>query len=197
MFGGEVSCLVDWSITHHLNTFLVHRDGLEDVVSGYERIGEWLFLAAVVLLLLAGRAQRRAAVAAGAAAALALAAGQVISRLVDRPRPFSAHPHLVQLFAPHAADAGFPSDHATGAFAIAAAVWAHDRRWGAALTALAILLAVGRVAIGVHYPSDVIAGAALGIAAALLVTRGPARRWLDRLADRLPSLRRTRDPASA
>lgn len=189
---------MDWTVTRHLNVFLWHRDGLEDVVSSYERAGEWLFAVAVVFLFLSsGQARRRAAVAAGVAAALALAIGQVIAKVVDRPRPFAAHAHGVHLFAPHAADAGFPSDHATGAFAIAAAIWAHDRRWGAALLALAALLAVGRVAIGVHYPSDVAAGAALGAAAALLVTRGPMRRGLDRLADHLPAPSRNRSPVSS
>jgi undecaprenyl-diphosphatase len=188
---------VDWSVTRHLNVLLVHHDGLEDAVSGYERSGEWVFAAAVVLLLLVGRrAGRRAAIAAGAAALLALGVAQVLSRLIDRQRPFAAHPHLVRLFAHHAADPGFPSDHATGAFAIAFAVWFHDRRWGAVLVALAVVLSVGRVAIGVHYPSDVIAGAALGAAAALVVARSPLHRPLNRLADRLPSLRRSR-PLSA
>jgi undecaprenyl-diphosphatase len=182
---------VDWSVTRHLNVLLVHHDGLEDAVSSYEHVGEWVFAAAIVLLLLVGRqAGRRAAVSAGAAALLALGVGQLLSRLVDRPRPFTAHPHLVRLFTPHAADPGFPSDHATGAFAIAFAVWFHDRRWGTVLIALAVVLSVGRVAIGVHYPSDVIAGAALGAAAALVVARSPLHRPLNRLADRLPSIRR-------
>src|SRR4051794_41586281 len=115
----------------------------------------------VVAFVVGSAGVRRAVVAAGLSAALALAIGKVLSRLVDRPRPFVAHAGHVHLFARHAADAGFPSDHATAAFAIAAAVFAHERRAGSVLLGLATLLAVGRVAIGVHYPTDVAAGALL------------------------------------
>jgi undecaprenyl-diphosphatase len=177
---------MDWTVTHHLNIFLAHHDGAEDIITGYERLGEALFVLALLLFAgVGGQRLRRAAVAAGASAGVALIAGQVISRLVDRPRPFAAHPSAVHLFAAHAADAGFPSDHATGAFAIAAAVLAYDRRAGWGLLGLAALLAAGRVAIGVHYPTDVLAGAGLGALAALVVTRGPLRPRVDALADRL------------
>jgi undecaprenyl-diphosphatase len=107
---------------------------------------------------------------------VALACAQLLSRIVDRPRPFVADPGGVHLFARHAADAGFPSDHATAAFAIATALLLHDRRLGAIVLAAAALLAAGRVALGVHYPSDVLAGAALGAAVALALPRGAA--WM-------------------
>ncbi|MEA2129734.1 MAG: hypothetical protein QOJ85_2625 [Solirubrobacteraceae bacterium] len=143
-----------------------------------------LFLALVVLLVLVdvGGWGRRAGVAAGIGAGVALACAQVISRIADRPRPFVAHPGSVHLFARHAADAGFPSDHATAAFAIATAVALRNRRCGAVVLALAAVLAAGRVALGVHYPSDVLAGAALGAAVSLALYAPVARRRIDRLA---------------
>ncbi|MGN6816789.1 MAG: phosphatase PAP2 family protein [Solirubrobacterales bacterium] len=78
-----------------------------------------------------------------------------------RARPFVADPHGVHLFAGHAADPGFPSDHATAAFAIAVAIFLRKRAWGIFALVAATVLSVGRVALGVHYPSDVLAGAAL------------------------------------
>jgi undecaprenyl-diphosphatase len=107
----------------------------------------------------------------------------VISSLVDRPRPFVTHPHTIHLLIKHAADPGFPSDHATGSFAIATALWLRSRRWGALAFLLAALLSIGRVALGVHYPADVIAGAVLGAAVAVLLWWPPLRGQLDRLAD--------------
>jgi undecaprenyl-diphosphatase len=47
------------------------------------------------------------------------------------------------------------------------------------------VLSVGRVAIGVHFPSDVLAGAVLGCVVALLLYYGPVRSRIDRLADLL------------
>jgi undecaprenyl-diphosphatase len=92
-------------------------------------------------------------------------------------------PHGVHLFSGHAADPGFPSDHATGAFAVAMAIYLRNRLWvGIALVAAAVL-AVGRVAIGVHFPSDVLAGAVLGCGVALALFAPPLRTRIDRLAD--------------
>jgi undecaprenyl-diphosphatase len=182
---------MDAALLHVLNGFAARHDGFEDAVSLYEHLAQVLFVALLAGLLLAGgRRLRRAAVAGGAAAAVALACAQVIARLVDRPRPFVADPSGVHLFAAHAADAGFPSDHATGAFAIAVALVLRDRRWGAGALVLAAALAVGRVAIGVHYPTDVIAGGALGAAVALVLHVPVVRRRNDRIADRLGALAR-------
>jgi len=175
---------MDTRLLHALNAFASHHDGFEDALSLYERVAELLFIGLLgVLILAGGRRLRRAAVAGGLAAALALACAQVISRLVDRPRPFVADPSGVHLFAAHAADAGFPSDHATAAFAIAVTLLFGARRWGIVTLALAAVIAAGRVAIGVHYPTDVLAGAALGTAVALLLRAPVARVPVDRLAD--------------
>jgi undecaprenyl-diphosphatase len=116
-------------------------------------------------------------------AGVALVVAQILSRIVDRPRPFVAHADAVHLFARHAADASFRSDHATAAFAIGVALLLRQRAWGAVVLVLATILAVGRVAMGVHYPSDVIAGAALGSAVALALWTDPIREPLHRVAD--------------
>jgi undecaprenyl-diphosphatase len=140
----------------------------------------------LAFLVASGRgraATRRAVVAAGLSAGLGLAAAQVITRIVDRPRPFVAHPGAVHLFSTHAADPGFPSDHATAAFAIGVALLLRNRAWGAVVLVFATILAVGRVAMGVHYPTDVIGGAVLGTLAALVLHAPPVRRLANRLAD--------------
>lgn len=180
----------DLSITHDLNAWAGRHDGAEDLVSGYASASQALFALVLVVLfaLVWGRLRRlarRAAVAAAASAALALILGQGLSHLVDRPRPFIAHPDLVQLFAPHAADPSFPSDHATAAFAIATAILLRNRLWGSLALAAAAVLGVSRVVIGVHYPLDVVAGAVLGGGTALALYTPYTRRVTDRIADSL------------
>jgi undecaprenyl-diphosphatase len=177
---------MDTSLLHALNGFAFHHDGFEDPLTLYVGASQVLFMVLLALLALAARGtgwRRRAAVAAGFGAGLALAGAQVVSRIVDRPRPFVADPGGVHLFARHAADASFPSDHATAAFAIATAVLLRDRRLGVVVLAFAAVLAAGRVALGVHYPSDVVGGAALGAAVSLLLYVPGIRRRLDALAD--------------
>jgi len=184
---------MEWSILHTLNDFLYRHDAVEDPLLFYINISEALFVAVLIgMFAFANGARlrpwRRTAVAAGLSAGLALTVGKVISELVDRARPFVQDPHGVHLFTGHAADPGFPSDHATGAFAVAMAIWLRDRRWGTVALIAAALLSVGRVAIGVHFPSDVVAGGALGIAAALALYVRPVRARIDRLSDLLGGL---------
>ncbi|MFT3865486.1 MAG: phosphatase PAP2 family protein [Solirubrobacterales bacterium] len=181
---------MEWSILHTLNDFLYHHDAVEDPLLFYINVSEALFVAMLVGVFAFANGERlrpwrRATVAAGLSAGLALAVGKVISELVDRARPFVIDPHGVHLFSAHAADPGFPSDHATGAFAVAMAIWLRHRRWGTVALLAAAVLSVGRVAIGVHFPSDVVAGAALGCGAALLLSARPARERIDRLSDLL------------
>lgn len=178
---------MDWSVLHSLNNFMFHHDGVEDPLLFYVNASEALFVATLAIVFLAARGRfadwRRACLAAVLGAGLGLAAGKVISELVDRARPFVADPHGVHLFASHAADPGFPSDHATAAFAIAVAIVLRKRAWGIFALVAATVLSIGRVALGVHYPSDVLAGAALGSAAALVLWAPPLRARIDRLAD--------------
>jgi undecaprenyl-diphosphatase len=181
---------MEWSILHTLNDFLYHHDAVEDPLLFYVNVSEALFVAALVLVFAFAngdrwRPWRRTAVAAGLSAGLALGIGKIISELVDRSRPFVVDPSGVHLFSGHSADPGFPSDHATGAFAVAMAIWLRDRRWGTVALIAAAVLSVGRVAIGVHFPSDVVAGAALGCGVALALYARPLRARVDRLADLL------------
>jgi undecaprenyl-diphosphatase len=181
---------IEWSILHTLNDFLFHHDAVEDPLLVYINVSEALFVGILLLVFLFAngerhRAWRRAAVAAVLSAGVALALAKVLSEIVDRSRPFVVDPHGVHLFTGHAADPGFPSDHATGAFAVAMAIWLRNRLWGSVALVAATVLAIGRVAIGVHFPSDVLAGAALGCAVALLLYLGPVRSRIDRLADLL------------
>src|SRR4051794_28655783 len=167
---------------------MYQHDGVEDPLLFYVNASEALFVATLAIVFLAARgaahaAWRRASMAAVLSAGLGLAVGKLISELVDRARPFVADPNGVHLFSAHAADPGFPSDHATAAFAIAVAILLRKRGWGIAALVLATVLSVGRVALGVHYPSDVLAGAALGAACALALWTAPARALLHRIAD--------------
>jgi undecaprenyl-diphosphatase len=179
---------MEWSILHTLNDFLYRHDAVEDPLLLYINLSEALFVATLVLVFLFAngerlRSWRRAAVAAVLSAGLALHVGKVISELVDRARPFVVDPHGVHLFSGHAADPGFPSDHATAAFAVAMAIYLRKRSWGVVALLAAAVLSVGRVAIGVHFPSDVLGGAVLGCLAASVLWIEPLRRRIDALSD--------------
>jgi undecaprenyl-diphosphatase len=98
-------------------------------------------------------------------APIAIALNYAIKLIVRRPRPeLEGLPPLGG--AP--SSLSFPSAHATSSFAVATAM-TRVEPLGALAFLLALALALGRPYLGMHYPSDVLAGAVLGIALGLLV----------------------------
>ena len=111
---------------------------------------------------------------------------------VPRPSEFSAlGARVLAVPFDDAAGYSFPSGHTTRAFAAALllTVRTKDWRWGVPLFAYAILMAVSRVYVGAHWPSDVVAGAILGIGWAYGFERFTRTPWYrsrrDRILDRL------------
>lgn len=107
---------------------------------------------------------------AGAAAALGLGLNALIAYFYFRTRPFAAW-HFDALIAKSALEKSFPSDHAAVSWALAAVVYLYNKNSGYWAGAAAGLICLGRVLAGVHYVSDVLAGAAIGMAAACLVLK--------------------------
>jgi membrane-associated phospholipid phosphatase len=105
----------------------------------------------------------------------------VIKRMIGRARPLvggSLDPYLFSPFKWTAEYASLPSGHATTAFAAAIAFGTLWPRWRTVFWVYALLIAVSRVVLTAHYPSDVLAAAAVGIVGALLVRRWFALRGL-------------------
>lgn len=109
-----------------------------------------------------------------AAIAVASLCATAIKSLTERERPPLAHPDVSALIA-IPGDTSFPSSHAATAFAAAGVVAMRYPALRRPLFALATLIAVSRVYLGVHYPLDVVAGACLGLAVAWIAV-GLARR---------------------
>lgn len=106
------------------------------------------------------------------ALALLIASGIItplIHYLYGRARPFAAF-DWAPLFT-HEADPSFPSRHATLLFTLAAALWQRKRSWGYWFFSLATVIGIARVYSLVHYPTDILAGAFIGIAVVYLVNR--------------------------
>lgn len=82
-------------------------------------------------------------------------------------RPFMAY-DVHQLIAEQGSS--FPSGHASFFFAISAAVFAWNKRLGVFFFAASLLMGIARVIAGVHYPSDILAGMAVGIVTGWIVT---------------------------
>ena len=131
----------------------------------------WIEAAAVIVFFVQDRRRSWALAAAAVSGAIAWLASEGVGLLYFRPRPFAALADAHLLIAKSPLDKSFPSDHASIAFALASAVWFVDRRWGGVLLAVAAVIALARTFVGVHYFSDVVAGALLGFICAFTVHR--------------------------
>lgn len=89
----------------------------------------------------------------------------IVRKWINRPRPYETL-KIVPLLSRESSGASFPSRHIFSAFIIAATITAVTP-WGCLLFVPAILLALIRVVGGVHYPSDVFAGAGIAMLASL------------------------------
>ena len=145
-------------------------DWLDPVVAVYTKLGDagllWIGLSA---LMLCWKPTRKA----GLLALLAMALGMLVTNvtvkpLVERPRPWLDVPGLTALVNEPDPNS-FPSGHTCSAFA-AALAWAPalPKRWmGVCGLALAAAMGLSRLYVGVHYPSDVLAGCIIGCLCAL------------------------------
>ncbi|RVU17058.1 phosphatase PAP2 family protein [Streptomyces antnestii] len=103
------------------------------------------------------------------AAGIAVLVNVPIRGFVERPRPFVDHDGI-DILVHGKSDFSFVSDHATLAMAIGAGLFVAHRKFGLIGIGLAVLEGFCRVFMGVHYPTDVVGGFALGTAVALLLS---------------------------
>ncbi len=152
-----------WVVAHRVGAF-------DPVVEGVTYAGTygavWLAIAAVCALV-----WRRPEVFVWTLVAdvVAVLMASALQAMIPRARPHADA--LVAVPQSHS----FPSGHATSSFACATVLAAFVPRWRTLLYALAALVAWSRVYVGVHYPVDVLAGAAFGVAIGLCVLRALPR----------------------
>ena len=142
----------------------IRQPFLNDIVIFITKLGDrgiiWIVLGIIFLF---PKKTRRAAILSLLSLLCAhLLCNEVLKDYVGRIRPYEVVEGLTSLIGPQSGYS-FPSGHAMCGFAAAIVYFRHQpRRLGVPMLVLAILIAVSRLYVGVHYPSDVIIGAVLG-----------------------------------
>ena len=150
------------------------RGAADPIVKVITHLGDkgafWILLT-LALLIYPNRRTRRLGVFCGCAMAIGLiVTNLIIKNWVARVRPYDIdHPLFKDLVlivgAEH--DYSFPSGHTTNSLACAWVLFRKaPKKWGVAALVLAILISLSRLYVGIHYPTDVMAGAVIGIGSA-------------------------------
>ncbi|WNR43112.1 undecaprenyl-diphosphatase [Paenibacillus roseipurpureus] len=159
---------VDYHLFQYINQLSNNLSFLNPMMCNLATKAEYVFYLGVVVYWFTRQKANRDMVAKSLlSASIALGLSGMLGHFFYRDRPFVTH-EVLQLI-PHPANASFPSDHATAAFAIAASIWMYRRKAGTFWFVLAASIAFSRVWTGVHYVSDVMAGAIIGISVAWTV----------------------------
>ena len=141
------------------------RGVLDPLVCGYTHLGDHglLWIVLTVVLLIFPRTRRAGIVSAIALVLSLICTNLVLKHLVARPRPWLEVAGLLPLVNEPDPNS-FPSGHTSAALAAACAWWRTlPRRWMAVTgLVLAVCMGLSRLYVGVHYPSDVLAGALVG-----------------------------------
>jgi undecaprenyl-diphosphatase len=130
----------------------------------------WLWYAMLIAILLFGGPERlRAVASAGIAAGLGIVLFLTLKRLAGRRRPCHLEPHCWATLLPPD-QFSFPSGHTITAFTMATSLICFYPTLAVGLLFCAISIGASRILLGMHFLSDVLAGAVLGYALATLVT---------------------------
>ena len=162
----EMELPILWWIRDNLtNPFL---DTVMPYISSLARHGEFWIL--VALILLCFKKTRKAGLAMGIAMALGFLVGNIgLKNIIARTRPYDMVE--VEVLVKHLSDFSFPSGHTLVSFNAAIALHHYHRKWGVAALVLASLIALSRLYLFVHYPTDVVAGLLLAVLLAFVSCR--------------------------
>ncbi|MBR1821569.1 MAG: phosphatase PAP2 family protein [Clostridia bacterium] len=171
----------------------VRADFLSPIMKVITHLGDkgafWILLT-LALLIYPNRKGRRLGLMCGVSMAIGLlVTNLVIKNWVARVRPYELIQGLECIVA-KADDWSFPSGHTTNSLACAWVLFRKaPKKWGVPALVLAILIALSRLYVGIHYPTDVLGGAVIGILSACLAM------WLVPKAEKqFPIIRRFYGP---
>ncbi len=159
---------------HLFNQYALASEIIDGIAVFFANWSGYLMIAAFLFFLWRKRAaiSKKAVIFAGvflSAVVSRLGITALIRFLHHRPRPYVENP--VNLLIDKGAEASFPSGHAAFFFAFSLAVYYHNKRLGIVFLAISALMAFARIFAGIHWPSDILAGAVVGIFSVWLVRR--------------------------
>lgn len=161
---GKYTMNWELSVLHWFES--IHNPVLNPVMKVITMLGDaGIFWIALSVIFLFFNKTRKAGIAMAISLVLSVIfTNLIIKNIADRIRPFVIDPTLLKdMLVKLPKDSSFPSGHTSASFAAATAFFVTNKKWGIPCLVLASLIAISRLYLTVHFPTDVIAGVILGV----------------------------------
>jgi len=167
---------LDVSLFEKLNNLVYHWKFLDFVGIFFANYLQWILLAIFLVFLFFWKKEfimkKTLIISAAVSVVLSrLIIGELLKIVVHRARPYVVLETAKKLIAENNAYQSFPSGHATIFFALAMAIWFYNKKPGNWFFVGAILMGIARIFVGVHWPSDILGGAIIGILSAIIIDK--------------------------
>ncbi|MEK7647396.1 MAG: phosphatase PAP2 family protein [Patescibacteria group bacterium] len=161
---------MDLGLFHYLNSFAGRSEWLDAIFIFFASYLEYWLVGGLLASVIAYRWQNGFRILTDALLAALfsrLILTEIIRFFYAKPRPFEVTD--VYRLIDHSSGGAFPSGHAAFFFALAMAIFLYNRVWGGVFFVGAVLISVSRVVGGIHWPSDILGGAVVGIFSGVLI----------------------------
>lgn len=163
---------MDNYIFHLINNLALKWVWLDFLGVFFAKYFEYFLWVAVLVIFIFNLIKKRRIVIFAALSAIVarFVIAEGIRFLWFRPRPFVVE-NVNLLVSQSASEASFPSGHASFYFALSTFLYLYNKKLGIVFFVASLLVCLGRVFVGIHWPSDILFGAMVGILTALVIDR--------------------------
>ncbi len=176
IISGLIGIILAWAILrialpgtdHDLALALYNTGSIETVARAWWAIASvgdlvWVPLIFWLYVFRNSKHEWTSAVVLAVALVAAMAATDILKLAFHLPRPFTQYPLEFTARFEQPTNYAYPSGHTTNAFTVATIIWTRYKPWRIPFLALGLGTGVGMIVLGLHFPSDVIGGAFLGL----------------------------------
>lgn len=161
---------MEWEFTVLNNIQKIRTDFLDRLMPSISFLGKWAVLWLVIAIMcLAVKKYRKIGVSLAINIVIdTISCSLILKPIVQRLRPYTLNEYITLIVPPERDFYSFPSGHSLFAFGAATIIFIYNKKLGICMYLLAAMIAFSRLYLYVHFPTDVMTGAAVGILLAIL-----------------------------